>query len=412
MFGATAATTAAAVTVSQGTANMTELAASVGAALAAGNHADVGVGISGTGLLVFFLLGALKVLQDTGVIKNGKTPLAGSSGGAILAVAQCSGVPNQFFYEESMRFTDFCAGRFNCLARFDPALRKSVAAAIKQIPGEGVEKGYRDCNGRTFLQMSIASQPALWNQGSELGPATARLIGNGTDPLTQSIPFVAPNPRLQQKVIELTDKLAKDGLGKSLGALPNAIGKRMCHSLGASRVQQAVYGAINRGPRPNAVTPWVVSEFESVEDGVDAAFASSLNPMWSGPTLTTSYRGVLNLVDGVYSDPLPCPPTPDKHRNGANNCIRLSAVPPSYAIGFSAAPIVNPTIAPGLRVPMRMSPEEVMCYNFVIPDKAVREEMFDLGKAEALAFVDEVERLSTWRRETPAAGESGGSGSA
>jgi hypothetical protein len=393
---AAAAAAPAAAMVSQGTANLTELAVNVGAQLAAGNHADVGVGVSGTGLLVFFLLGALQVLEKTGVIKNGKTPIAGSSGGAVLALAQCAGVRHEFFYDESMKFTDFCAGRFNCLARFDEALRGSIRAAINTLP-DNATQGYNNCNGRTFMQMSIASHPVLWDRGTELGPAAAALFGDGTDALTQSLPLISPNKRLQRKVIKLTDMLSDEV--KGLGGIPNEIGKKMCSSLGRSAVQQAAYGAINKGPRPNSVTPWVVSEFTSVEDGIEAAMASSLNPMWSGPTLTTSYRGTLNLVDGVYSDPLPCPPTKDKNPKGANNCIRLSAVPAGYAIGFSPAPIVNPTIAPGLRVPMRMSPEEVMCYNFVIPDKAVRKEMYELGKAEALAFVDEVERVSTWRRE-------------
>lgn len=388
-----AAATLAAATVSQGTANLTELAANVGAALAAGNHADVGVGISGTGLLVFFLLGALDALTKAGVIKIGKTPLAGSSGGAVLAIAQCTGIPNDFFYNESMRFTDYCAQRFNCVSRFDPALRESVSNALKALPPGGAEKAFQECNGRMFTQMSIASHPTLWNQGRDLGPAVARLVGDGTDPLTQSLPLVAPNEKLQQKVISVTDALAP-----KLGSAPNHLGQKMCGSLGMSASLRAAYASLNRGPRPNSARPWVVSEYSNVQDGIDAAMASSLNPMWSGPTLTTSYRGVKNLVDGVYTDPLPCPPKPPA-KNGANNCIRLSAVPPGQAIGFSEAPIVNPTIAPGLRVPNFLTAEEVQCANFVIPSREVRERMYALGQQEAEAFVDEVERLSTWRRE-------------
>jgi hypothetical protein len=39
-----------------------------------------------------------------------------------------------------------------------------------------------------------------------------------------------------------------------------------------------------------------------------------------------------------------------------------------------------------------------MCYNFVVPTKEVREEMYALGVAEARAFLDEVEAASAWRR--------------
>lgn len=379
--------------VSQGTANLTELAASVGRALAAGDHADVGVGISGTGLLVFFLLGALDALTKAGVIKVGQTPLAGSSGGAVLALAQCSGVPNDFFYNETMLLTDHCAGKFNCLARFDPALRQTINNAVAALPPGGAAKAFDACNGRMFTQLSIASHPTLWNQGRELGPAAAQLFGDGTDNFTQSLPLIAPNAQLQEKVTRATDALAP-----KMGNALNAVGRQMCSALGASAALRAAYTSYNRAPKPNSATPWVVSEYSGFEDGIDAAMASSLNPMWSGPTLTTSYRGVKNLVDGVYTDPLPCPPKPPA-KNGANHCIRLSAVPQGTAIGFSAAPIVNPTIAPGMRVRMNMTDEQSLCYNFVIGTRAERTYMFELGKAEANAFVAEVEALSEWRRE-------------
>lgn len=391
-----AASGLAAAVVSQGTANMTELAANVGRALAAGNHADVGIGISGTGLLVFFLLGALDALTKAGVIKPGVTPLAGSSGGSVLALAQCTGVSNAVFLNESMRLTDFCEGHFNCAARFGPALRTSINNAVAALPPGAAERAFEACNGRLFTQLSIASHPVLWNQGREIGPAAARLFGGGpNDTATYALPLVGPNAQLQRDVVRVSDALAP-----KLGSAPNALGRKLCGVLGASPALQAAYGSLNRSPRPNSVTPWVVSEYTGIEDGINAAMASSLNPIWSAPALTTSYRGVAGVVDGVYSDPLPCPPLPPA-ANGASNCIRLSAVAPGYAIGFSDKPIVNPTIAPGMRVkrPGMMSPEESMCYNLVIPSRQARLDMFDLGVAEAEAFLDEVEALSEWRRE-------------
>jgi hypothetical protein len=388
---------AAAALVSQGTANMTELAANVGRALAAGNHADVGIGISGTGLLVFFLLGALDALTKAGVIKPGVTPLAGSSGGSVLALAQCTGVSNAVFLNESMRLTDFCESHFNCAARFGPALRTSIRNAVAALPPGGAERAFEACNGRLFTQLSIASHPVLWNQGREVGPAAARLFGGGpNDTAVYALPFVGPNAQLQRAVVA-----ASDALAPKLGSAPNAVGRKLCGVLGGSPALRAAYASLNRSPRPNSVTPWVVSRYDGVEDGINAAMASSLNPIWSAPALTTSYRGVSGIVDGVYSDPLPCAPLPNGTNNGASNCIRLSAVAAGYSIGFSDKPIVNPTIAPGMRVkrPGMISPEESMCYNLVIPSRQARLDMFDLGVAEAEAFLDEVEALSEWRRE-------------
>ncbi|KAI8468390.1 MAG: hypothetical protein J3K34DRAFT_459882 [Monoraphidium minutum] len=79
----------------------------------------LGVGYSGSGLLLFYFIGVSKVLQQLGVIKPGTTRVAGTSGGIIGCAPDFGIVDHDKFLAVGKDFVSRCRSRNNCMGTLD-----------------------------------------------------------------------------------------------------------------------------------------------------------------------------------------------------------------------------------------------------------------------------------------------------
>jgi hypothetical protein len=128
--------------------------------------------------------------------------------------------------------------------------------------------------------------------------------------------------------------------------------------------------------------PSVLSVFASAVDLIDIAASSSFVPVFSGPSITTPLRGK-PVADGMFADAMPCPP-------GVGYCVRISAALPGEPLVRGTPRIINPDIAPGLRVQFPQTLRQWQARALSAPTVAVGEALVWLGEREAEAWAIEV----------------------
>lgn len=87
------------------------------------------------------------MLAELGII-DANTKIAGASSGALLTLAQCSGISSQQFMQALQQLSNDCRRRKNC--------QGTLAASLQQTLEQTVPHGaYHRCRGRAFLSISI-----------------------------------------------------------------------------------------------------------------------------------------------------------------------------------------------------------------------------------------------------------------
>jgi hypothetical protein len=350
----------------------------------------VGIGLSGSGFLIFFLLGALAGLEEGGSIKRGPnvpldqlTPFAGASGGSILTIASCLGIPYNTVYRESSRLADYCAGHNDCSFSLDSELRRTLQSALSGVhDGGAVSSAVARCRNRAFVNLSLFA-----------ASKTAALDDTHPDNPFNSLRGVARRPKSRNETDPRrrsnNNALSEIGLELRPGAsLCDAMGFQPLPRLALLKTTQALFPP-GLGLHP---TPWLVSDWRSAQDVIDAVAASSYNVFLSGISPTTSFRGRPIIADGIYTVPLPVPPVEVAARS-----IRIASVPDGVALAPGSPPIVGADISPGKRTGngdgllAGLTVEEWICHALVVADSSTRRRMYELGRREAELFLREEE---------------------
>jgi hypothetical protein len=106
------------------------------------------LGFSGSGFYFSYFLGVYKSLQKAGLV-NKKTPVYGSSGGAIVAGGLCSGSSIEDMMDENLKVATFCNSSTTlCAGQLDELL----VAELKQRAPKG--NGWKNCNNRGHIHIS------------------------------------------------------------------------------------------------------------------------------------------------------------------------------------------------------------------------------------------------------------------
>lgn len=304
-------------------------------------NATYSVGLSATGFLLPFVQGALEALVDIGVVHPGQTPVAGTSGGAVLALAACSGASPDATNAALEALAERCRPRA-CTFTQDDAVREALGR-IMDAAGAGGSDVAQRCRGKAFAAISVAF-------GGEGGGG---LIGE-----------------LRRHCA------AKSGQHPASLCIPRALHSWWWH------------------PRL-----WVVGgDWRDRQDLADGVAASAFFPVLSSAKSPFArFRGRSRLLDGVYASPLPLPPLADNSRP-----VRVSSVPLGTSAAPWSKPIVEAEIAPFLRVKAEEgvvaglpSAERWRRFLLLVPSADERKAMRELGRREALAWwSEEVVRLS------------------
>lgn len=354
----------------------------------------VGIGLSGSGFLIFFLLGALSALEDGGAIKRGPgvpedqlTPFAGSSGGSILTVASCFGVDYDVVYRVASRLADYCAAHNDCALSLDAELRRTLESALH---GSAARDGHKQaseaavarCRGRASVNLSVF--------------AAEHTAGDDDDQEDHDNPHPPPFSKKSGGHSRNTTNARRRSNANALSEIGLELrpGALLCDATAFKPLPQLALLVATQSLLPPGLglppSKWLVSDWRSPQDAIDAVAASSFNLFLSGLSLTTSFRGRPLVADGVYTDPLPVPPT-------AARSIRISSVPDGYALAPGSPPIFGADISPGKRTGgagaqqliAGLTVEEYICHALVVADPPTRKAMYDLGRREAELFLME-----------------------
>jgi len=400
-------------------------------------NATYAVGLSATGFLLPFMLGAVEVLGEVGVLVPGETPVAGSSGGALVALAACARAPPDAVHAALEGLAARCRSTA-CAFTQDAAVREAIAAVLAAAPGGdgggggnggggGDGAGPRPpatdaeivsrCRGKAFAAMSVAFGGAAGFEPG--GNATRRRADD--DPRGDA---AEEGGGFFRRCASSTARGGGGGAGAAarlLRLLPPPAACAVASAARAvagwarapARLARALSSAgpgllLSQQAYPPSWRPglWLVGDWASRAELVDGVAASCFFPLLSSPWRAwASLRGRTRLVDGVFAAPLPLPPTNDddgsgaaagRRRRPAPRPVRVSAVP----LGMAAAPFSRPVreaeIAPNLRVKSAgFSAAAWERYLVLVPPPAEREAMRDLGRREAFAWwAEEVAALA------------------
>ncbi|GBF95267.1 hypothetical protein Rsub_08298 [Raphidocelis subcapitata] len=332
------------------------MAVPVTAALAAHRAGSLGLGLSGGGFIIPFMLGVIQMLYvELGVMKY-SMPVAGASTGSICASVASGLVPVQQMCDTIARTSNKCRDKGNCFGVLQAVVQ---AAANELLALDAAEQANRMRN----LYVAVTYPSPLG-----LEPAEVKLI----------------------------------------------------------------------------------SQFSNRSDLIGAIDSSTYIPYWSGPLLTTKYRGA-DVYDGSMGGNgagfLPCPPN-------LNYCVRVSTMPAGvplntlllnlmatpedrgFTLGIAANTVAGSDVGgilsgvaaarvavapetavagpgrlaqltkalmslttpgegdadiwPGRRHPLPVSDYHWMEWMVTPPNDSERKVMFDLGRAEALSWAQEV----------------------
>ncbi|KAI8473192.1 MAG: hypothetical protein J3K34DRAFT_519202 [Monoraphidium minutum] len=99
-------------------------------AITALQQGTLGVGFSGSGFLLFYFFGVLSHLLDAGVVSQ-RTPMAGSSGGAITALAAgCCGRQPSDLFDDMAATAEACRRERQCYHTLDAAVRRQLSETL------------------------------------------------------------------------------------------------------------------------------------------------------------------------------------------------------------------------------------------------------------------------------------------
>lgn len=364
----------------------------------------VGIGLSGAGFLIFFLLGCLSSLEEGGVIRRGPgvpaealTPLAGSSAGSILSIVSCLGVSYDVVYREATRLADYCEAHNDCALSLDVELKRTLRAALEGVSkdprlggSDAVAAAVERCRGKAFVNLSVFAPEK-----------TSDKAADEEDDNNKNNRKKKNNSGHSRNSTRRSNDNALSEIG--LQYRPGAV---LCAAMALSaKAQLALLGA-TQGLIPRGFglhpEPWLVSDWRSADDAIDAVAASSFNLLLSGLSPTTSFRGRPLVADGIYTVPLPAPPLEVAARS-----IRIASVPEGYAMAPGSPPIRGADIWPGARTGdgllAGLTVEEWLCHGLVVADRETRRAMYELGRREAQLYLQE-------RREGGELGGGGGGG--
>lgn len=357
----------------------------------------VGIGLSGSGFLIFFLLGALSALEEGGAIKRGPgvpedqlTPFAGSSGGSILTVASCFGVGYDAVYREASRLADYCAAHNDCALALDAELRRTLEAALHGAAArdghqQASEAAVSRCRGRAFVNLSVFAAEHTAGDDDDDQEDHKKDDSNLRPPRFSKKRGGHSRNSTAARRRSNANALSEIGLELRPGAL-------LCDAMAFKPLPQLALLVATQSLLPPGLglhpSKWLVSDWRSPQDAIDAVAASSFNLFLSGLSPTTSFRGRPLVADGVYTDPLPVPPT-------AARSIRISSVPDGYALASGSPPIFGADISPGKRTGGQLiaglTVEQWICHALIVADPPTRKAMYELGRREAELFLMEEE---------------------
>lgn len=348
-------------------------------------NATYAVGLSATGFLLPFVQGAVEALTELGVVQPSTTPIAGSSGGALLAFAACSGAPPDAVQAALEALAERCRPRA-CTFTQDAAVREAVgsimdagvaadvvaAQAEEEEDAQGVEAGAR------------AAEPAA-------KPAAAAIARRCRGKAYAAISVAFGRRELLR---ELRGCLREDAEG------PGGRSTQPSMALLLPRPAACALRALHAWWWRPAL--WVVGDdWIDADDLADGVAASCFFPVLSSASRPwAALRGRGRLLDGVFASPLPLPPLPGVVVGGdevaapaARNArpVRVSAVPLGTSAAPLSAPIAEAEIAPFLRVKGEgidglPSPEAWRRYLVLVPSAEERAAMRELGRREAVAW--------------------------
>jgi hypothetical protein len=99
------------------------------AALAPGGG-GLGLGLSVSGFLGLFFLGAISALERLGIFDSAATPIAGASGGSLVGMSACLGVPPETALAIARDMTRLCLPRGSCAGFLDAPVRRMLNATL------------------------------------------------------------------------------------------------------------------------------------------------------------------------------------------------------------------------------------------------------------------------------------------
>jgi hypothetical protein len=327
----------------------------------------------------------LEVLLEAGVVVPAETPVAGSSGGAILALAAHSGAPAEATHAALEALAERCRP-WACTFTQDAAVRE----AIGRIVDAGEEAA--------AAASSAAAAQGHGGQVSAVAAATTTVVERCRGKAFASIAVAFGRGGLAGEL----RRCAAAGAGGD-GSRPQASPSPLLSALLPAPAACALRAVHRWWWRPAL---WVVGDdWRDRADLADGVAASCFFPALSSPTRPwATLRGRSRLIDGVFAAPLPLPPPPpasDKEGDGAaaaarRRPVRVSAVPLGTSAAPLSRPIVEAEVAPFLRVgadaaaiPGLPSARAWRRFLLVVPSAEQRAAMRELGRREAFAWWSE-----------------------
>jgi hypothetical protein len=269
------------------TALSTVAAAAPAAATAAALHpaaaaalvpGGLGVGLSTSGFLGLFFLGALAALERLGIFNPAATPLAGASGGSLVGLSACLGVPTDTALAIARDMTRLCLPRGSCAGFLDAPVRRMLNATISAAVAETGE-----------LPLSVLTSPdgfGGWGSGGNFssrgvaaGPSSALALRASASPEYWRVADALVAEKCAGRFHVMISELVRGGNGGT--------------TTGATRPAEAgalVASVGGRIARPAAATTTTTSASSTpdltvsiVGNGTQAALASSALSLVSDP---------------------------------------------------------------------------------------------------------------------------------
>lgn len=372
-------------------------------ALRRGGPEALGIGLSITAALISFHVGVLSVLEKLGVVDLARSPIAGGSGGSVVAFSVCVGLS----VEETAGLVEdlslYCSTRDSCAG----VMGAPVRAAVKQALALAVAKARREGWPEAAGAASTTTPPS----DAEVGDALVRNRCRGrvqfaVSELTRGLPR---RERAEQQNGAAGDEQGAASTTNTPAAPPTAKTADPAAVLAHPSIPLAQASAALPW------RPWLVGDYTGADEAVDAASASAFISYFSGGSNALPFRG-RRVADALFTVPLPCPVSPavavadpydrsplatDAALQSAPSasatpilhCLRISAALPDTPLLPGTPALAAPHIAPFLRVPELAGGVSTRAWQrraLLAGDRAASRALAKLGEMEAEAWAVEV----------------------
>jgi hypothetical protein len=365
-------------------------------ALARGGPEALGVGLSITAALISFHVGALAALERMGVVDLARSPMAGGSGGAVVAFSSCVGLS----IEETTGLVEdlslYCSSRDSCAGMMDAPVRAANKRALQLAVAKARREGWPEAGG---ADGAAGGAPAAALSDAEIGDAIVRARCRGrvqfaVSELTRGLPR---RERAEGQQAQQQGRRLEDGAANTTAA-PAAAAAAKTADPAAVLAHPSIPLAQTAAALP--WRPWLVSDYTGGEEAVDVASASAFISYFSGPSSALPFRG-RRVADALFTVPLPCPAPSSAEADAAASsssssaslpCLRISAALPETSLLPGTPALTKPDIAPFLRVPMLqgVSARAWQRRALLAGDRAASRALARLGEMEAEAWAAEV----------------------